>query len=439
MYHMLNWILLFISTTILFLFQGLLILIFFKQKINWGKCIIFAMINALFREVLHVILPQYSSSINLVIYILVMAATLNLVLKVKLLHSIFSTFTLILFSGAVDYIVIAILKVSLQSSFNIVEWVESSKYTFYLRMSCNIVWLIAVLVMYNSKIGIEVSENISTKKYMSILANGLITAMVIIPNVLFFEHSEIKVPVEIFVFNAASLLLLLSLHIYNSIRSNELELKKQEVEFQKLYINTLDDVIDGLRGFKHDFNNLIQVFGGYIALDDLKGLKKYYNQIQNECRTINNKIPLNSYVKDNPAIYGILLSKISYSEIMDISFNVIINDNMNLRDIKILDFCKVLGILLDNALEAAANSEKRYVELSVSESLQNDCLKIAICNTFSGKVEVEKMFENGYTTKSGHSGFGLWEVSKILSKYKHCTMKTSVSDGLFTQLIEIRN
>ena len=107
-----------------------------------------------------------------------------------------------------------------------------------------------------------------------------------------------QISLYILVFNIAMVIVLLALSIHNAKKFTELSIQKQTIEYQKQYINC-NDAIDGLRGFKHDFNNIINVISGYITLDDFKGLKKYFKQLQNNYRTINNVFPLNTYVKDD--------------------------------------------------------------------------------------------------------------------------------------------
>lgn len=87
-----------------------------------------------------------------------------------------------------------------------------------------------------------------------------------------------------------------------------MEYLKQCIEFEKQYTSTLNDMLFSLRGFKHDYNNMLQVIDGYILSNDLEGLKKFHSQMMSESRKINNITPLNSYIKDNPAIYGLILS-----------------------------------------------------------------------------------------------------------------------------------
>ena len=121
---------------------------------------------------------------------------------------------------------------------------------------------------------------------------------------------------------------------------------------------------------------------------------------------------------------------------LHMQFIINIIDEYNIEKIKIYDLCKILGILLDNALEAAYESSKKYVELSISKGSQN-AIVIEIINSHAGELNKDKIFENGYTTKPGHSGFGLWEVKKIIERNKNCSLKTSVTDMLFTQKFEI--
>jgi len=284
---------------------------------------------------------------------------------------------------------------------------------------------------------IIIPEDINKKRMLAIIINVLITVMLIAPNILFFEHTDIKLPVEVIIFNIISVFVLVALSIYNSIQSGELEMKKREIEFQNLYINSLVELANSLRGFKHDFNNVVQSLGGYLALDDLEGLKKYYDQMLAETRYVNNLMPISSYLTNNPALYGLLLSKISEAESKGINFNVNIMCDIYTGSIKIYDFCKVMGVLLDNAIEAASESEKKYAEICVRESLDKTVVIIEISNSFESNVDVTKIFENGFSTKEGHSGFGLWEVKSICSKHSDCQFNTTVTKNIFTQTLKI--
>ncbi|MDP4182600.1 MAG: GHKL domain-containing protein [Bacillota bacterium] len=369
-------------------------------------------------------------------YIIVIVLSIKFILNYKLIHALVVTPLLLIISALLEYVGSTILTVSLGGKFDYTFWTNNFPNSIVLRIIGIVLYLGVSIAIYYMKIKVNIPEDISRKRSFSILANTIISAILIIPNMLYFLNNSNSINLTMVYFNIFAVFILLVLCFYNSIKSSELEAKRQEVEFQKIYIKSLDDIIDGLRGFKHDYNNNVQAIGGYLALNDIKGLNKYYCQMQSETRKINNTIPLNKFVKNNPALYGLLLSKISFAEVKDIQFIINIMDEYNIDNVKVYELCKILGILLDNALEAAYESAKRYVELSIRKD-QEGMVIIEIINSFEGELNIEMIFENGFTTKKNHSGFGLWEVKKIISNTQKCSLKTLVSGNLFTQRLEV--
>ena len=66
---------------------------------------------------------------------------------------------------------------------------------------------------------------------------------------------------------------------------------------------------DSVRGFKHDFDNIVTTIGGYINTNDMEGLKKYYSQLEEDCEKVNNLYILNPDSINNPGIYNLLTTK----------------------------------------------------------------------------------------------------------------------------------
>ena len=74
----------------------------------------------------------------------------------------------------------------------------------------------------------------------------------------------------------------------------------------------------------------------------------------------------------------------------------------------------------DNAFEAAEETEDKYVEI-FTKNLDNEGILIEISNSTNNKdVDIEKIYQKGYSTKTEHTGIGLWEVKKIVFKSKNC-------------------
>ena len=105
---------------------------------------------------------------------------------------------------------------------------------------------------------------------------------------------------------------------------------------------------------------------------------------------------------------------------------------------KIYEFARILGILLDNAIEASDECEEKIINLTFRNDLKNNRQLIIVENTYSNKdVDTEKIFEKGVSGKENHTGLGLWEVRKIVKKNKNANLFTSKSKKFFSQQLEL--
>lgn len=216
------------------------------------------------------------------------------------------------------------------------------------------------------------------------------------------------------------------LHTYNNIEIENLEFSKKTV--LELYDNT--------RSFKHDFQNILQAIGGYIWVNDFEGLKCYYKQIFSDCKLCNNLDKLNPDIINNPAIYNIILNKYEIANKNNIEFNLDIMIDLNELDIKIYEFSRILGILLDNAIEASKECQEKCINLLFKKDKYKQVLIIE--NTYNNKqISIDQIFEKNYSTKPKNSGLGLWEVRKILKKYSNLNLYTSKNNDFFSQQLEI--
>lgn len=97
--------------------------------------------------------------------------------------------------------------------------------------------------------------------------------------------------------------------MYSLIRTNKLEQTTKDLETEKIYNQTLTLLHDNIRCFKHDFDNIVQILGGYIDLGDMEGLKNYYKSLLEDCKLTNNLNVLNPQTINNPSIYSLLNNK----------------------------------------------------------------------------------------------------------------------------------
>jgi len=96
----------------------------------------------------------------------------------------------------------------------------------------------------------------------------------------------------------------------------------------------------------------------------------------------------------------------------------------------------VLGILLDNAIEASEECVLPKIEIGFIKD--NQSLIIVICNRYKGDIpSVDKLYKKGYSTKGANRGIGLTSLREIINKYESIYLDTLIENGEFTQTIII--
>lgn len=201
----------------------------------------------------------------------------------------------------------------------------------------------------------------------------------------------------------------------------------------------LQDNYDNVRAFRHDFNNIMQSIGGYIQMQDLNGLEKMYKSIVKECQDINNNQCINREVINNPAIYNLINHKYKIAKTLDITLKVEVLIDLTTLHINDFDLCRILGILLDNAIEATKDCEEKAISIKFIYDKLNCRNLIIIENPYRNLlIDVKKIYEKGFSSKKEklNHGLGLWKVKQILRKNKNLNIYTA-REKLFKQQLEI--
>ena len=239
-------------------------------------------------------------------------------------------------------------------------------------------------------------------------------------------------------YNIISTISIFLISIYGIFSRREAIINKIKIDILEEKNKNLSEVNDYTRCFKHDFNNIIQAIDGYIMVNDMTALQKYFSGLLKECNCMNSMDLLNNKGTENPAIYGVLLNKYKRAEENNINMNIDIMVSLDKFKEKSYVLSRMIGILLDNAIEATSECEEKIVNLQfVKEEGKNRNL-IIIENTYNNKnVDTNKIFEKNFTTKEGNSGLGLWKIRDILSKDMDLDLYTTKDGVMFKQQLEI--
>lgn len=235
-----------------------------------------------------------------------------------------------------------------------------------------------------------------------------------------------------------SLITYFSINLYTMFTVSKLETTSTNLEEAQLYNKTLEILQDNTRAFRHDFSNILQGMVGYIDSSDMEGLKKYYSQLVEDIQQSNNLTTLSPNVVNNPAIYNVLASKYHKADSLGIKIHLEAFLDMNELHMKIYEFTRILGILMDNAIEASSECENKIINVTFRKDSRKNMQLLIIENTYKNKdVNTEKIYEKGYSTKQGNTGLGLWEIRQILKKNNNLNLFTTNNKEFFSQQFEI--
>lgn len=251
-----------------------------------------------------------------------------------------------------------------------------------------------------------------------------------------FKHSSF--------FIIINFLQLFAISITSMINSkNAIKYENTQLELSNTiqHNETLLKVNDGVRGFKHDMTNIVQSILGYVACKDMQGVKDYCDNLVVGFNDINILSILSPTVIDDPAIYGVVVNKILIAR--DRNMNLSLDINAKVSDINFPKFelSRMLGILLDNAIEAGEQTKDKKLIMNMGISNDETQNIITISNSIKDiNIDVSKIFDKNYSTKEKPSGFGLYEISKFFNKYNQGNITTSIDtkNKIFTQTVIIK-
>lgn len=323
------------------------------------------------------------------------------------------------------------------------------KYTFTIisEMICiktyipvvTIIELAILMIIKKRKIKFDVKECMDEKIKKQI---GIISLISII-TLNFFEAKILKdienIPTYLYILFAIMIMSYMVVLFKNIIAKLKEEDNIVVIENLEGSNKRLQENYDNVRAFKHDFNNIMQGIGGYIVANDMAGLEKMYKSITKECQEINNKQAINDTVINNPAILNLINNKIKLAEEKDIKIKVEVYIDLNTLKVPTYDLCRVLGILIDNAIEASIGCEEKVVSIKFLKDKFNNRNLIVIENPCKNYlIDIKKIYEKGFSSKKDKisHGLGLWKVQQILKKNKNIQIYTS-RDKLFKQQLEI--
>lgn len=233
-------------------------------------------------------------------------------------------------------------------------------------------------------------------------------------------------------------LVIFYLLIHTLKKESQLAAKVKEYEVLQDYTQKVEQLYLDIRTFKHDYLNILSTMGLYLEqkqYDELESYFKKYILSQEENLTSKDYILGKLALLHVKEIKGLLYPKLLSAINQRLQIIVDIKDPVTKIAVDYLDLIRILGIFIDNAIEASVESEEKtlYVGLLVDD----DAVIIRICNSCNEVANFHRLADINVSSKSGSRGIGLYNANLLIKKHSNMIHKTSCENHIFTQELQI--
>ncbi|MBO8170547.1 MAG: Spo0B domain-containing protein [Bacillaceae bacterium] len=215
-------------------------------------------------------------------------------------------------------------------------------------------------------------------------------------------------------------------------------IESKHMDHSESYLQNVEDLLLSVRSQRHDYLNHLQVIHSYSKLNRFDDIKQYLDDMIKDVRGIGEYLEIN-----HPALAALLRAKESIAATSGIRFEIKILSRLQSISIRPFDLVKVVGNLIDNALEEEQHApvDKRLVKVTIDQFNKYNEIKIYNANSYIDQHKAQKIFEPGYSTKFKHSGIGLAVSKKLLDQHGgRLEMESKKNVGtLFRVILPIRS
>lgn len=212
---------------------------------------------------------------------------------------------------------------------------------------------------------------------------------------------------------------------------NRLHQKEHALTASESYMNHLEQKFSDYRFFKHDYKNILASLEYGIQSGNLQDIKKtYYTVLEHSTASLPKASTLELNKLTDIHLKGLLLVKFQKAKKHDIELLLNIEDGFYLGQFENdFDFYRVIGILLDNAIENASEESDKVVHVIFSQSNH----EIIIINSCYSNRDIRKCQNIGYSSKRNHTGLGLSFVSRYVENNQLIEQIAIIEDNKFIQ------
>ena len=220
--------------------------------------------------------------------------------------------------------------------------------------------------------------------------------------------------------------------------ARKIQAQQDIIAQQRLYEQDLEMIRREVRTFRHDYKNLLAGLSQQAGEGELEGLLHTLSELDAGFDSrLGKKIQASTQIGNLqiPEVRSLLLSKLTIMREKGVECCLEVLYPVTFVNMDVWDFVRCLGILIDNAVEAAPNAGKPWVEIVLLA--QNGQVFLRVSNSCTNIIDPAKMWDEGWSTKGAGRGLGLYSYQRILENYPNTSPCTSWENGIFIQELTV--
>lgn len=206
------------------------------------------------------------------------------------------------------------------------------------------------------------------------------------------------------------------------------------------YVQNFEEWIEDEQLNRHESDNQLAVIRGMVKRN--KKAIQYIDSIIKEKINVDD-IWINE-IKHLPSggIKGLLYYKLILTKKENIEVCLSVSRDTkdfikNIDKVELKNINRLLGIYLDNAIEATKDTDNKVISLEIYPMMNK--LIIVISNTYKGRLDIKKIRKKNYSTKGKNRVKGLYFADKIIKRSQVLESESSIINNFYVQKIIISN
>ena len=354
--------------------------------------------------------------------------------SVKTLIGILSLFTISCLSELIFAIILTVFKINaIEITSNFVGYILSNSVILFIYICVSKIKYIRKLIIY-------IVSWYNDKESNSLII-FVFMAITILTFLMYNNYISLLPSSFLFLTNLFCICVFVFVIGFFKVKSNN---NRIVTEYDNLlnYVKVYEDEIEEKSKNQHEYKNQLIVIKSMLGTRNKKIIKYIDDQLENG-KDFEDKRWLSKlkYVPQG-GLKGLIYYKIQ--EMLKKDIKVFVDVSPQLEKLKnnknisknLEDISKIIGVYLDNAIQAVSEMNEKYIIIEFY--LEDKNVVFSLSNNYSGIVDISKLDKEGYTTKGNGHGYGLSLVKDIISKNDRLSQKRELNGIYYVQKLYIK-